>query len=71
MIRPIGRMPSEWIFPYGMRLARSGTSGGALGRQLSALVRRRRLRKQQQELQAGVALQQAIPPYPLRPRPPS
>ncbi len=68
MIRPIGRMPSEWVYPYGMRMPRSGTGNGALGRQLSALDRRHRLRKQQQEIQAGMAEYRAYPP---RPRPPS
>ena len=71
MIRPIGRLLNEWTFPYGMRAARSGTDRGALGLQLSALNRRRRLRTQQQRLQAGMAAQWAMAPFPLRPRPPS
>jgi len=71
MIRPIGRLPNQVMLFYGMRLARSGPQDGALGRQLSALERRHRLRAQQQELQAGRSDPQAIPPYPVRPRPPS
>jgi len=53
------------------RLARSGPTIGALGKQLSALHRRRQLRAQQEDLQAGLVDYQAIPPYPTRPRPPS
>ena len=52
-------------------MPRSGPPAGALGRQLSALDRRRRLREQQEDIQAGLLDYQAIPPYPIRPRPPS
>jgi hypothetical protein len=54
-----------------MRLPRSGPPAGALGNQLSALHRRRQLRQQQEDIQAGLVDYQAIPPYPVRPRPPS
>jgi len=54
-----------------MRLPRSGTILGALSRQLSALNRRRRLRQQQEQIQAGLVDWLALPPYPPRPRPPS
>jgi hypothetical protein len=38
---------------------------------LGALLRRRLLRQQQEDLQAGAADYWAIPTYPYRPRPPS
>jgi len=44
---------------------------GALSSHLSALNRRRLLRQQQEEIQAGLVDYQAMPPYPPRPRPPS
>ena len=47
-----------------------GAACRALGDQLSALVRRQRLRQQQEDLQAGLVDYLAIPPYPFRPRPP-
>ena len=71
MIRPIGRMRYAWLHTRTMRLPRSGPPTGQLGRQLSALVRRHRLRAQQEDLQAGVVDYLAAPPYPDRPRPPS
>jgi hypothetical protein len=54
-----------------MRLPRSGPPIGALRTQLNALERRRQLRQQQEDLQAGLVDYLAIPPYPFRPRPPS
>ena len=45
-------------------VASFGAAIGALGRQLSALDRRRRLRRQQEDLQAGLVDYLAIPPYP-------
>ena len=71
MIRSIGSSDNASAFAYGVRLARSGPLPGALGRQLSALERRRRLRVQQLDLQAGGSDRGVIPPYPNRPRPPS
>ena len=50
-----------WVLVPATRLARSGPVFGALGRQLSALDRRRRLVPQQQ-LQSGAAGYQARPP---------
>lgn len=70
MTRAIASTPTR--FPLaGMNRARSGPLTGALGRQLSALERRHRLRTQQERLQAGPADPRAMPPYPARPRPPS
>jgi len=54
-----------------MRLPRSGPTLGVLGRHLSALERRNRLRQQQEDLNAGLVDYAALPPYPARPRPPS
>ena len=71
MIRAIGPLRNAWIYTRSMRLPRSGPPAGALSNQLSALERRRRLREQQEDLQAGLVDYQAIPPYPMRPRPPS
>ena len=71
MIRSIGPLRAVWYYARGMNLPRSGPVSGALGKQLSALQRRRRLKFQLQDLQAGLADYQASPPYPLRPRPPS
>jgi hypothetical protein len=71
MIRPIGPLRYAWAYARRMRLPRSGPPSGALGRQLNALDRRRRLRQQQEDLQAGVVDYLAIPPYPFRSRPPS
>ena len=71
MIRPIGPLRDAWTYTRRMRLPRSGPSAGALGSQLSALNRRHRLREQQEDLQAGLDDYLAIPPYPVRPRPPS
>ncbi len=71
MIRAIGPLRYAWIYTRSMRLPRSGPPAGALGSQLSALKRRRLLRQQQEDLQAGLVDYLAIPPYPPRPRPPS
>ena len=71
MIRSMGTLRSVWIYARSMNLPRSGPLSGALRVQLGALQRRRRLRMQQQDLQAGLADYQASPPYPHRPRPPS
>lgn len=67
-IRPI--RIAFMLTPY-IRFARSGPIPGALGNQLGALDRRRRLQTQQQQLQTGATDYQARPPYPNRPRPPS
>jgi hypothetical protein len=71
MIRAIGPLRYAWRYSRSTRLPRSGPTAGALGKQLSALARRSRLRQQQEDLQAGLADYLAIPPYPARPRPPS
>ena len=71
MIRPIGPLRYAWAYTQRARLPRSGPPVGALGNQLSALDRRRQLRQQQEDLQAGVVDYESIPPYPFRPRPPS
>jgi hypothetical protein len=71
MIRPIGPLRDAWIYTRCMRLPRSGPPAGAFSDQLNALVRRRRLRAQQEDLSAGLDDYLAIPPYPRRPRPPS
>jgi len=71
MICPIGPLRYGWAYRRSMRLPRSGPPAGAIGDQLIALVRRRRLRDQQEDLQAGLVDYEAIPPYPPRPRPPS
>ena len=71
MIRAIGPLRSAWIYTRNMRLPRSGPPAGALGNQLSALERRRKLRQQQEDIQAGLVDYLAIPPYSIRPRPPS
>ena len=71
MIRPIGPLRSAWAYTRRARLPRSGPPAGALGSQLSALDRRRQLRQQQEDLQAGLVDYLTIPPYPFRPRPPS
>ena len=71
MIRAIGPLRSAWMYTRRMRLPRSGPPAGALRKQLNALERRRRLREQQEDLQAGLVDYLAIPPYPFRPRPPS
>ena len=71
MIRAIGPLRYAWIYTRSTRLPRSGPPVGALGDQLSALNRRRLLRRQQEDLQAGLVDYLAIPPYPPRPRPPS
>jgi hypothetical protein len=70
MIRPIGPLRYAWLYTRGKRRPRSGPPSGALGNQLSALERRRQLRRQQEDLQAGLVDYLAIPPYPVRPRPP-
>jgi len=70
MIRASGPVTNGWIYVSRMRLARSGTWPGALGVQLSALERRRRLGDQQRLLERGAADYAARPPYPPRPRPP-
>lgn len=71
MTHPIGpNVTFFWMISQG-RLARSGPESGALGRQLSALKRRRRLRMQQLLLQTGTVDHRALPSYPFRPRPPS
>jgi hypothetical protein len=71
MIRSIGPLRCAWAYTRIMRLPRSGPPAGALGNQLIALVRRRQLRAQQEDIQAGLVDYQAMPPYPIRPRPPS
>jgi len=71
MIRLIGPLRSAWIYTRSMRLPRSGPPAGALGLQLIALDRRRMLRQQQEDIQAGLVDYEAIPPYPTRPRAPS
>ena len=71
MIRLIGPLRYAWIYTRSMRLPRSGPPVGAIGSQLIALDRRRHLRQQQEDLQAGLVDYEAIPPYPTRPRPPS
>ena len=71
MIRPIGPLRLNVAYMRRMRMPRSGPAAGALGDQLSALARRHLLRRQQEDLQAGLVDYQAIPPYPPRPRPPS
>jgi hypothetical protein len=71
MIRAIGPLRHAWIYTRSVRLPRSGPPAGASGRQLVALERRRLLRLQQEDLQAGLVDYLAIPPYPLRLRPPS
>jgi hypothetical protein len=71
MIRAIGPLRNAWVYTRCMRLPRSGPPIGALRQQLSALDRRRQLRQQQEDLQAGLVDYLAIPPYPYRPRPPS
>jgi hypothetical protein len=59
------------MFANYMRFARSGPFSGALSKQLSAIQRRRRLRRQQETLQTGPANGEGFPPYRSRPRPPS
>jgi hypothetical protein len=71
MIRPVKPLRHAWAYTRWMRWPRSGPPSGALSRQLSALDRRRRLRRQQEDLQAGVVDYVASPPYSVRPRPPS
>jgi hypothetical protein len=71
MIRPIGPLRTAWSQASSNNLPRSGPLPGALGPQLSALLRRRRLRIQQQDLEAGLADYLTSPPYPPRSRPPS
>ena len=71
MIRPIGPLRCAWMYTRSMRLPRSGPPFGAIRNQLIALDRRRHLRRQQEDLQAGLVDYLAIPPYPFRPRPPS
>jgi len=70
MIRAIGPLRFAWTYTRWLGLPRSGPPPGALRSQLSALDRRRRLRMQQEDLQAGLVDYLAIPPYPFRPRPP-
>jgi hypothetical protein len=64
-------LPSGWTLPGSLHLARSGTLPGALGKQLSALDRRRLLRLQQQSIQAGKAHPPFRALYLRRFRPPS
>jgi len=71
MIRSIVPLRAVCYYARGMNLPRSGPVSGALGKQLSALQRRRRLDLQHQDLKAGLADYRASPPYPPRPRPPS
>lgn len=71
MIRIAEPVRNFWTMIFDMRLARSGPLSWAPGEQLGALVRRRRLRFQQQQLEGGAADYKARPPYPFRPRPPS
>jgi hypothetical protein len=71
MIRPIGPLRPSWAYARSRRFPRSGPPAGALGPQLSALMRRYQLREQQEDIQAGLVDYLAIPPYPFRPRPPS
>ena len=71
MIRPIRPWRYAWAYARSARLPRSGPSAGAPNSQLGALLRRRLLRQQQEDLQAGAADYWAIPTYPYRPRPPS
>jgi hypothetical protein len=71
MIRSIGPLRYASAYTRRVKLPRSGPPDGALGNQLSALDRRRQLRQQQEELQAGLVDYETLPPYPFRPRPPS
>jgi hypothetical protein len=71
MIHPIRPWRYAWAYARSARLPRSGPLAWAPGSQLGALLRRRLLRQQQEDLQAGAADYLAIPPYPYRPRPPS
>ena len=64
MIRPISPLRYPLAYTRRVRLPRSGPPAGALGNQLSALERRRQLRKQQEDLQAGLVDYLTIPPYP-------
>jgi len=52
------------------RFARSGPLCRALSKQLGAIERRRRLRRQQETLQTGRASHEGFPTYRFRPRPP-
>lgn len=69
MIRPYRPLRSYEYPAAFWRLARSGPGLGALSAVLSALDRRRHLRRQQQRLGAGTVDYLARPPYPYRPRP--
>lgn len=71
MIRPVGPLGENSMYANYTRFARSGPLSGALSDQLGAIERRRRLRRQQENLQAGPANYEALPPYQFRPRPPS
>ena len=71
MIRPIGRLPSEWMLYHNIHLPRSAPRAGALGRMLGALERRRQLREQQEQIQTGLAEPPKVPAYRPRARPPS
>lgn len=71
MILPLGPLPNALTLKRDMKLARSGPESGALGPQLSALKRRRLLQAQQRAIQAGRIDLEALPPYPIRPRPPA
>ena len=71
MIRPIGPLRHAWAYTRSTRLPRSGPPPGAPASHLGALRRRHLLREQQEGLQAGLVDCLAIPPYPIRPRPPS
>jgi hypothetical protein len=71
MFPPIFGLPPAWGFGGSLYLARSGTLPGALGRQLSALERRRLLRLQQQSFQADKPSSPTRYYYLRRRRPPS
>ncbi|NQT16461.1 MAG: hypothetical protein HQ582_27125 [Planctomycetes bacterium] len=71
MLTPISPLGSFALYSLNRKPAPAGTADGAFGRQLHEVLRRQRLRAQQQELQTGAADYHKRPPYPWKPRPPS